>query len=86
MYAAFNRLKLGKASRIARDSEYDEVRDHYFRSIEETFDQIIGNDWAHGEKLMLINDLFEWGTTVDALQPVMDKLKMHLDMNPSMVS
>lgn len=85
MRTAFYRQKLGTASRIARESEYDEVRDHYFRFIEESFDHIIANDWEHGEKLMLIDDLFKWGTTVDALQPVMEQLKMHLNMNQSMV-
>lgn len=84
--AAFNRQKIGKASRIARESAYDEVRDHYFRFMEESYDQVIGNDWEQEDKLMLINDLFQCGTTVDALQPVMEKLEMHLNMNQSVVN
>lgn len=86
MYTAFNRQKLGKASRIARESEYDEVRDHYFGFIEESFDQIIANDWEREEKLMMINDLYKWGTTIGALQPIMDRLEIHLNMNQSMVN
>ena len=38
------------------------------------------------EKWMMINDLFQWGTSVDAQQPVMGKLEMHLNMNPAMVN
>ncbi len=86
MYTAFKRQKMGKASRIARESEYDEVRDHYFGFIEESFDQIMANDWEREEKLMMINDLYKWGTTVGALQPIMDRLEIHLNMNQSMVN
>ena len=81
MWAAFDRHKLGKASKIARESDFDEVRDRYFEYIERAFDQILGCDLDSQEKMIIINDLFEWGTTVDAFQPVMDKLKMHLNMN-----
>jgi tetratricopeptide (TPR) repeat protein len=81
MYDAFDRHKLGKASKIARESDFDEVRDRYFECIEEAFDQILTCDLESQEKMIIINDLFEWGTTVDAFQPVMDKLKMHLNMN-----
>ncbi|BBO92713.1 tetratricopeptide repeat protein [Desulfosarcina ovata] len=78
---AFDRMKLGKASRIARESEYDEVRDQYFQFIEDALDQIGRCGWEEQEKMMLINDLYQWGTSVDADQPIMTKLEMHLNMN-----
>jgi tetratricopeptide (TPR) repeat protein len=81
MYTAFDRHKLGKASKIARESDFDEVRDRYFEFIEGAFDQILACDLDSEEKMIIINDLFEWGTTVDAFQPVMDKLKMHLNID-----
>jgi hypothetical protein len=81
VYDAFDRMKLGKASRIAKESEYDEVRDQYFQFIEDAFDQLRGCDWEDQQKKMLIKDLYQWGTSVDANQPIMAKLEMRLNMN-----
>lgn len=86
MQDAFNRRKLGRASQIARESRSEDVRDLYFRFIEDIFDQVRESDWMPEEKLMLIGDLLEWGTTVNSLHPILDRLKTHLDMSQEMVS
>jgi len=80
IYKAFNRLKLGKASRIARKTEHMEVRDKYFGFVSDTFENIMKSELDHHEKLIMLNDLYEWASMVDAAHPVLSEIYMHLKM------
>ena len=77
---AFNRHKLGKASRLALKSEYQQVRDQYFEFVADIFEEIMESELDHNEKLITLNDVFEWATTVDADQPVLGEIYSHLNM------
>ena len=77
---AFNRLKLGKASRIAQKTEHREVRDKFFEFVSDTFENIMKSELDHHEKLIMLNDLYGWASMVDAGRPVLGKIYMHLEM------
>ncbi|MCP4627825.1 MAG: hypothetical protein GY850_30545 [bacterium] len=77
---AFNRHKLGKASRLARESEYQQVRDQYFEFVADIFEEIMESELDHNKKLITLNDVYEWATTVDAGQPVLGEIYSHLNM------
>jgi len=77
---AFNRHKLGKASRIALKSEYQQVRDQYFEFVADIYEEIMESELDHNEKLITLNDVYEWATTVDADQPVLGEIYSHLNM------
>lgn len=77
---AFCRHKLGRASRQALKSEYQEVRDSYFEYISHIFEDIRASNLDHDEKLIMLNDVYEWASTVDTRQPVLGEIYRHLNM------
>jgi len=80
IHNAFYRHKLGRASRLALKSEYQEVRDSYFEYISNIFKDIRASNLDHDEKLIMLNDVYEWASTVDTDQPVLGEIYMHLNM------
>jgi hypothetical protein len=73
-------LKPGKASRIAQKTEHEEVRDNYFEFVSDTFENIMKSELDHHEKLIMLDDLYEWASVVDAGRPVLGEIYMHLKM------
>jgi hypothetical protein len=80
IYNAFNRHKLGRASRIALKSEHPQVRDKYFEFVADIFDDIMASELSHNDKLIMLKDIYEWAATVDADHPVLGDMYMNLNM------
>ncbi len=80
IYNAFNRHKLGRASRIALASEHQQVRDKYFEFVTDIFEDIMESELGPHDKLMMLKDIYEWAATVDADHPVLGEIYMHLNM------
>ena len=80
IYNAFNRHKLGKASRIAQASEHQQVREKYFEFVASMFEEIIAGELTNNDKLIMLKDIYEWAAVVDANHPVLDEMYMHLNM------
>ena len=80
IYNAFNRNKLGRASRIALESEHQQVRDKYFELVADIFEDIMASEMVHNDKLIMLNDVYDWAATVDANHPVLGEMYMNLNM------
>ncbi len=78
---AFNRHKLGKASRIARETALPEVRDQYFELVETFFRELLETKMAQDQKLLILNDVYEWAGTVDWKHPVLGEMGLLLNLN-----
>jgi len=83
IHKAFYRHKLGKASQLALKSEYSKVRDSYFKFISHIFEDIMSSNLEHDEKLIMLNDVYEWASTVDTRQPVLGEIYSYLNMELS---
>lgn len=83
VWDAFNRHKLGKASRLAKQSRYPEVREHYFEFVESIHGDIMESELEHNEKIVMLNEVYEWSTTVDMKQPIIAKMQMELGLQPA---
>ena len=77
---ALSRHKLGKASRLAERSQFPEVRKRYFEFVGTIYDQIMESGLDHNEKRVMLNEIYEWSTTVDMEQPIIGKMQMQLDL------
>jgi hypothetical protein len=80
IYNAFNRHKLGRASRIALESDHQQVRDKYFEFVADIFEDIMESEMDHNDKLIMLKDIYEWAATVDVNHPVLGEMYLHLNM------
>ena len=79
IYKAMSKHKLGKASKIALETEYTEVEDMYFNFIEQLVDQIKDNELDQNMQTRFLQDMFDWCSTVDSNHPVLDRIHRMLD-------
>jgi len=80
IYNSFNRHKLGRASRIAVESDHQQIRDKYFEFVADIFEDIMESEMDHNDKLIMLKDIYEWAATVDANHPVLGDMYLHLNM------
>ena len=76
---SFNRKKSARAGRIARDSEYPEVRNRYFDFVETIFENLMESDIRNNQKLLYLTDVYEWATSVDPRRPVVKRMELFLN-------
>lgn len=77
---AFYRHKPGKASRLAKQSRYPEVRERYFEYVESINGDIMESELEHDDKLVMLNEIYEWAITVDIKQPIIAKMQVQLNL------
>jgi hypothetical protein len=75
---SFKRKKSGRAGRIARESEYPEVRNRYFDFVETIFQDLIKSDIENNQKQLYLTDVYEWAATVDPGRPVVKRMELFL--------
>ena len=80
IYKALNRFKLAKASRIAQKTEHEEVKYKYFKFVSDIFEDIMASELDHHQKLIMLNELYDWASMVDAGQPLLNEILVHLEM------
>ena len=80
VFDAIDRFKLGKATRLARQSQYPEVRESYFEFVDTIYTDIMESDLTKDEKHVVLNEVYEWAITVDKGRPIIAKMQMHLDL------
>ena len=76
---SLNRAKMGKASRLARESKHPEVRNHYFDFLETIFKELVESDIEHNQKQFHLNEIYQWAVTVDSGRPLIQKMELFLD-------
>lgn len=79
MIESFNRFKLGRASRIARDSAYPKVRDHYFEAVQEIVEDLMESEMPYDEKQLVLYDVCQWAATVESDRPEINRMVCMLD-------
>ncbi|MBW2368580.1 MAG: tetratricopeptide repeat protein [Deltaproteobacteria bacterium] len=82
VFKAFNRFKLNKASRIARESEYPQVRDRYFEFVEKTLADLGGGGLEPEDKSFYLKELYRWAITLGEDHPVLTELEMMVGPAP----
>jgi len=69
----FNRCKFNKASKIASQSEHQEVRDHFFQFIDAITDEDHLDRFGE-ERNLFLKECYECTVTVDPYHPVAEKI------------
>ncbi|MFH0730908.1 MAG: hypothetical protein V2B19_31770 [Pseudomonadota bacterium] len=81
IFKAFDRGKLNKASRMARESEYPEVRDSFFEFVEQSLPLLEKSDLSGDEKAVYLSDLYACASSLGTHHRVLDKLSMMLNLS-----
>lgn len=71
---AMVRHKMSKAFRIAEQSQYASVRDHYFQLLEDLVESLAEADLTREEKLFFFEDLREWCARMDPSHPLLERI------------
>ena len=76
LFKAMNNHKMGKACRLAAESEHREVRESFFEFINDIFQDLDAMMLDRREKLLLLNKLAGWCSRVDASHPLLNRINM----------
>ena len=71
---AMTRHKMGKALKIAEESQYDSVREQYFSFLEDLVEDLEVVDLTREEKLFFYEDLRGWCARLDPSHPLLGRI------------
>lgn len=72
--------KMGKACRIAANSENEEIRDAFFDFMETILGRLEKSDWDRSEKLIYLESLGRWSYDVDPFHPIIDRIDLSIEL------
>jgi hypothetical protein len=78
---AFDRGKLNKASRMARESEYPEVHDSFFEFVGQSLSLLDKSGLSGDEKVVYLSELYARASSLGTHYRVMDELSMMLNLS-----
>lgn len=79
---AISKNKMNKACKMAAESEYHEVRDHFFEFLEDAVESLDEMQLGYEDKIVLLRNIHKWCIRVDDAHPILydiENMLAHLE-------